>query len=80
MDGGLKVFLRRYWSYCKASGDIENDGAHNQISTTIYNHRMEGQFHYLAFWHVTNFKKTYGITWLCGSHHFRLGVSRIFKG
>jgi hypothetical protein len=79
-DGGSKVFLCRYWSYCKASGDIENDGTHSQISTIVCNHRMEGQFHFLALWHTINSKKTFGITWPRGPHHFRLGVSRVFSG
>ncbi len=41
---------------------------------------MEGEFHFLALWHTTNSKEAYGITWPRGLHHFRLGVSRIFKG
>jgi len=41
---------------------------------------MEGQFHFLAFWHTTNSKEAYGITWPHGPHHFMLGVSRIFNG
>ncbi len=32
----------------KVSGGIKNDGAHSQISTIVCNHRMEGQFHFLA--------------------------------
>jgi len=41
---------------------------------------MEGEFHFLVLWHTTNSEKTYGITWPCGPHHFKLGVSRIFSG
>ncbi len=41
---------------------------------------MEGQFHFLDFWHTTNLEKTYGITWPCGPHHFKLVMSRIFNG
>jgi hypothetical protein len=40
---------------------------------------MEGQFHFLALWHITNSKEAYGITWPYGPHHFRLGVLRIFS-
>jgi hypothetical protein len=61
------------------SGDIENDGTPNQISTILCNHRMEGKFHFLALWHIINSEKTYGITWPRGPHHYRLGVSRIFS-
>jgi hypothetical protein len=41
---------------------------------------MEGQFHFLALWHITNSEEAYGITWPRGPHHFKLGVLRIFNG
>jgi hypothetical protein len=41
---------------------------------------MEGEFHFLAFWHTINLGEAYEITWPCGPHHFKLGVSRIFNG
>ncbi len=61
-DGGSEVFLHKHESYYKASGGIENDGAHSQISTTVCNHRMEGQIHFLALWHTTISEEAYGIT------------------
>jgi hypothetical protein len=35
-------------------GNIKNEKAHNQISTIVYNHHMESQFHVFALWHTTN--------------------------
>jgi hypothetical protein len=40
---------------------------------------MEGQFHFLALWHMINSEDAYEIIWPHGRHHFRLGVSRIFN-
>jgi hypothetical protein len=41
-DGGSEVFLHKHKSYYKASGGVENDKTHSQISTIVYNHSMEG--------------------------------------
>jgi hypothetical protein len=45
----LRYFYVDIVRIARQARDIENDGTHSQISTTIYNHRMEGQFHFLTF-------------------------------